>query len=574
MRSRFLIDVPLVARLFLATAALTSLLSNSAAADESIAKWTKALNSGDEKTQIQAINALGQIGPKAKAATGGLAALLSDKAPTVRAHAAYALGKIGPEARDAAPALAKAISDSDYHVQRMAIKALEQIRPDPNVVVEALGKELADEDPSVRVAALHALTEYGDAAVGVLSKALESEKTRYWAALALGELGPKAKSAVESLAGALADKNPEVRLEVLIALARIGPDAAAAVPAIASHLNDPDSSVKHAAGYALGSIGPAAASAADALRKEMNSEGHEDHLEQCVCCWALARIEPDNKQAREHAIKSLLENVKDENPRVQSAVLRGLMDLGAPPDELVPALAYVIANGQEPAVGEALGALSTMGDTALPVLADALKRPEARGRAAMLIGYLGPKAGAIVPELATALADKNPQVRREVLFALAAIGADAAPAADAIQKSLDDPEVDNRAVAAYALGRIGPAARAALPKLQAELTSPESLVRVASAYALVHVAPDNQDVVRAALPVLVQGLRNPKAAARRGAAEGLARVGKPARRAAEGALRAATHDPDASVRKAALEALEKMGAVVDAPPPQAALRKK
>ncbi|KKL57507.1 hypothetical protein LCGC14_2234710, partial [marine sediment metagenome] len=87
-----------------------------------------------------------------------------------------------------------------------------------------------------------------------------------------------------------------------------------------------------------------------------------------------------------------------------------------------------------------------------------------------------------------------------------------APTAAAIQKSLDDPEVDNRAVAAYALGRIGPAARAALPKLQAELTSPESLVRVASAYALVHVAPDNQGVVRAALPVLVQGLRNPNAA--------------------------------------------------------------
>jgi HEAT repeat protein len=71
------------------------------------------------------------------------------------------------------------------------------------------------------------------------------------------------------------------------------------------------------------------------------------------------------------------------------------------------------------------------------------------------------------------------------------------------------------------------------------------------------------------LPILVQGLQNPIAAARRGSAEALAKLGKPARPAAEGALRAATHDPDDTVRKAALEALERMGAVVDGIRPSA-----
>lgn len=567
MQSRFLVEWPARARSIAAVVAVSclwsSLLSSAAAADDAIARQIEALQKGDEKARIGAIDALGQIGPKAKGATSELAALLSDKAPAVRAHAAYALGQIGPEARDAAPALAKAISDSDDHVQRMAIKALEQIRPDPKVVVEALGEELDDENPSVRVAALHALTEYGDSAIPVLSKALASEDTRYWAALALGELGPKAKGAVESLVSALADKNPHVRSEVLIALARIGPDAAAAVPAITPLLEDPDVSVQHAAEFALGSMGPAAAGAIDALRKKHDSK---DELERCICCWALARIEPENKAAREHAIRMLVEAAKKKNPRVQSAAVQGLMDLQAPPEEIVPALADVIAEGEEPAVSEALGALLSLGEAATSVLDEALERPEARGRAAVLITYLGSKARATVPALASALADKNPEVRREVLFALAAIGADAAPAVDTIQKSLDDPEPGNRAVAAYALGRIGPAARAALPKLQEELTSAESLVRVACAYALVHVAPGNQGTLRAALPVLVRGLQNPNAAARRGAAEGLAQVGKPARRAAEGALRAATHDPDASVRMAALEALEKMGAVIDAPP--------
>ncbi len=125
----------------------------------------------------------------------------------------------------------------------------------------------------------------------------------------------------------------------------------------------------------------------------------------------------------------------------------------------------------------------------------------------------------------------------------------------------------NRAVAAYALGRIGPAAAAALPELQDALTAEEQLVRVASAFALVNIAPGNEPIVRMSVPVLVQGLQSPTAAARRGAAEGLGIVGKPARSAAEGALRAAATDRDETVRKAALEALERMGAVVDSPAP-------
>jgi HEAT repeat protein len=261
----------------------------------------------------------------------------------------------------------------------------------------------------------------------------------------------------------------------------------------------------------------------------------------------------------------LLERIKDKNPRVQTAAIRGLVDLKTPPKELVPALGYVILNGQEPAVGEALSTLTMLGDSATPVLADALAKPEIRGRAALLLTYLGPQAKAAVPQLTAALADEDPLVRREVLFALAAVGPEAASASGALTKALDDPEERNRAVAAYALGRIGPEAKAALPKLQDGLTSSEPIVRVASAYALVHLVPGDAKIAQATVPVLVQGLQNPIVAARRGAAEALGQVGKPARAASEAALRAAAEDPDPTVRKAAFEALEKMGAVVVAP---------
>ena len=574
MRSRYFVDRRLSSWMVWAAIAGTMFLSCAApraVADDAVAKWTQALKSGDEKTRLDAIDALGQMGPAAKGATGALAALLSDKSAEVRANAAFALQNIGPDAMAAAPALAKAILDPDLHVQHMAIAALEKIRPDPKMVVEVLGKALEDDDPAVQVAALQALTEYSDAALPVLKKSLANPETTYWAALAIGELGPKAKGAVDNLVGALTHKDPQTRREVLIAISRVGADAASAVPSITPLLEDPDTTVRNAAALALGSMGPAAAAATDALRKGIHSK---DELEQCVSCWALARIEPENKEARETAIKHLLEVVKNNNPRVQSAALRGLMDLQAEPKQIVPALAYVIINGQEPAVGEALGALSTLGETAAPVLADAVaNRPEARARAATLIAYLGPKAKAAVPALSAALSDQDPEVRRELLFALAAIGPDSAPAFAALQKALDDSEPRNRAIAAYALGRIGPPAKAALPKLQVELSSADPLIRVASAYALVHVLPGNEAIAKAALPVLVQGLQNPVAAARRGAAEALAQIGKPARTAAEGALRAATHDPDESVRKAALEALERMGAVVDGVRPSVSLKR-
>src|SRR5690606_37610181 len=155
-------------------------------------------------------------------------------------------------------------------------------RPEPKVVIEALGRALADEDPSVRVAAPSTLTEYGEAAVPVLAQALEDESTRYWAALALGELRQRAAPAVEAMAKGLTAKHPEVRRELLIALARVGAAAAPAVPAITPLLEDKNEAVAYAAGFALGSIGPGAASAVDALQKTMADGSDHDKLEICV----------------------------------------------------------------------------------------------------------------------------------------------------------------------------------------------------------------------------------------------------------------------------------------------------
>ncbi len=358
----------------------------------------------------------------------------------------------------------RAVGDPDTHVRRMAILALESIHPEPAGVTAALTKALEDSEPAVRIAALNALTEEGEAAVPALAKALANPKTRYWALLALGELGPQAKSAIGDLIPLLKDERAEIRRETLITLSRMGPDAAPAVQAIILALaDDPHPTVRDSAALALGRMGPGAAAAADALTKATHDP---DEMLKVVSLWALARVEPTNDAARKEAIAKLTAALKNANPRVQVMALKGLVDLNSAPEKLVPLLTNIIAEakGEGALVDEALGALSVMGENGAPGLIAALKSPEARGRAAMLLAQIGPKAGGAVSALAAALDDKNPEVRREILFALANMGSSATTAERAIAKELEDPESRVRAGAAYALGphrRAGPRGAAA-----------------------------------------------------------------------------------------------------------------
>jgi HEAT repeat protein len=541
---------------------LAVLLATRASAQDPVAKLTAAVNARDEKTQIQAIDTLARMGPAAKPAIRTLAALLqqANSSPSVRAHAAYALGALGTAAADAADALSVAAAqDSDAQVRRQAVRALSRIHSEPQLAIASLGNALEDPDPAVRVAALDSLTSAGPAAVPVLGKALENPATRYWAALALGELHKDAKPALGALVEAMKDERPEVRREVLVALARIGPDAAAAVPAISALLADPDASARHAAAFALGHIGPQAASAAPLLVRDRQSK---DPLMQAVSAWALAHIDPTDAAVRRDAIGLLTQAIRDKNPRVQGAAFRGLIELENDPTKLVPALSLAITESDPSLVHDILSAAASLGESGIPVLIEALKRPEAATSAASLLAGLGSKAKSATPALAAMLGDPTGELRREALLALAAMGADAAPAQAAILKMLSDPELRVRTVAAYALGRIGTDASTAAPQLRAELQSTDPVMRVASAWALVHVSPRGEQVAPEVLPNLMQGLKNENVPVRRGSAEALGRLGKAAR-TAEGALRVTARDPDETVRKAALEALERMGTIVD-----------
>ena len=88
------------------------------------------------------MEALGDIGPKAKAAVPALSEALKDQNEYVRRRAAQALSNIGPEAKKAAPSLIEALKDNNSWVRKNAAQALKKINtPEAQKALEEYKKK-------------------------------------------------------------------------------------------------------------------------------------------------------------------------------------------------------------------------------------------------------------------------------------------------------------------------------------------------------------------------------------------------------------------------------------------------
>ncbi len=173
--------------------------------DRKMKIYMKKLKSSDESVRVDAADMLGNYGDKGEVATSALAEALSDSSAKVRGHAARALGKIGPKAADAMAALKTATGDKDGVVRVQAAAAMMRIDPETTrQAMPVLIKAMKDPLPIVRSEATGALALVGDRVPGVVGKLIDaladsSEDVRIQAAVALGKMGPKAKSALPAL---------------------------------------------------------------------------------------------------------------------------------------------------------------------------------------------------------------------------------------------------------------------------------------------------------------------------------------------------------------------------------------
>lgn len=146
---------------------------------------------GDPEADLRgiAVDCLGAMGPRAAGAAEPLAALLADRAGSIRLQTALALGDIGtPVARAAIPVpvliSALTVDDAKAYPRDYALRAphvLGSLGPRANAAVAALLQALEYDDRSCRLDAAWALGQVGPAAVKALpalEKARDANKAK------------------------------------------------------------------------------------------------------------------------------------------------------------------------------------------------------------------------------------------------------------------------------------------------------------------------------------------------------------------------------------------------------------
>jgi hypothetical protein len=203
------------------------------------------------------LGALRRKYPAAKQAIPALTEVLSDSARMVRFDAALTLAEMGPDASNAVPALTKLLADSGRsgdpeiasipYVQAVAANALGSIGPPAAAALPELGNALQATNPYLRGQAAVAIWRISgdvDTTLPVLLREMpgEIQDSKWDWIIALGEMGPRAKTAIPQLKMELKqDTEPWVLKYVTNALMKIDSNA---IPKIEDEVKAQDAKSK------------------------------------------------------------------------------------------------------------------------------------------------------------------------------------------------------------------------------------------------------------------------------------------------------------------------------------------
>jgi HEAT repeat protein len=348
--------------------------------------------------QIQAVKALGHLGPPAKAAIPALRGLLL-QGQAGNAEAAAALAGIG---RAAVPALVQGVEDEREEVRKLALGALEELgadgapalfaaldskhedvrrhvarqyvfslrqsRPAARPAVKPLLVALRDPQMAVRRIAARTLSTMdneGQAMLSVLAELLKEKEPGYrrTAAELLWKCGaagmPLLKAAFQDedakvRAGALASAEPidghvgwalphvapflkvGVRDTRALAARVLGRVGPAAAPALLEALKDGEAAVRDSAARSLSVIGPAAAAAYPALLRTLEAEA--DERVKALVIVVAVRLAPDR------AAPLFAAALRLEGDEARRQCFAELVEASMPSPALVP---YLIAGLKE-----------------------------------------------------------------------------------------------------------------------------------------------------------------------------------------------------------------------------------
>ena len=275
-----------------------------------------ALAFGDPDVELRAGAAAAVYWNPTEAFVPALEKGLGDASPRVRRLSAEALGRIGPAARAAAPALLGAILEVDRETRSRCDRALRVPRPAIQAVHLAVAEELRvlAEGFRVRGAATEALVALGSEAIPCLLAALEDRRAEV--RLIAAEILARFTAAGESVAPALArsvtsDPEAVVREASIRSLDALGRHDRALVTA----LRDPDAHVRIAATVAIERTG--GCSEWEAVVALVDTLGDMDSRVRKAACYALTH-------RSDESIPTVSARLEDPDPEVRARAARAL----------------------------------------------------------------------------------------------------------------------------------------------------------------------------------------------------------------------------------------------------------
>jgi HEAT repeat protein len=275
----------------------------------------------DAYVRRAAIDGLGMVGAPAKGAVKDLETVATNDPNYLRrVSARVALIRIAGASEERVRALAAFLepmkplrdpTDKGYEpdadlAPQFAASQLGELREKASAAIPQLLAALKHTDAGVRVNAAAALGRVGAfnspesiaALIDTLKNDLEREARRS-AAGSLGEIGPKAKSAIPALRTALKGDGKGGWWVAADALGKIG--GAEVVPALVEGLASPDDGVCSTSMKSLGNLGAIAKPAIMALEKARQEDPRPDN--RAVAAEALQRIEQAIEKMKQHPKK-------------------------------------------------------------------------------------------------------------------------------------------------------------------------------------------------------------------------------------------------------------------------------
>jgi HEAT repeat protein len=558
----------------------------------------EALTSMDYSLRNAATTALRKIG--AAAVEPLLEELKPDRRSEFRLATVQALGNLGPQAKAAVPKLLRALEEENPSFNAAVITALTQIGISQPAAVPALLSALNTPEVSTRETLVNALARVGEPAVEELRGALKSKQglVRAGAAKALGRIGRPAQRVLSDLTQAMQDRDQSVSFAATVAWGTLVPIApptsmdAKSIEALLEGVKNADYLTRQEALGVLGRVVPEAV-AIHALVARLRT-GPED-VRQAVGSALAARGKTDPMAVQEYL--DAFRQSEEKDVAFRGAIADILFHIGPPARETVPALVEVLEvkdklEGKDranfPRYVMALGAIGPDARAALPALSKAIESGEPillraaveavgrigpdsevkrqllkaitrdstiRSAAIKVLGKITPVESEVEAALSEALKDESWIVRVEAAVTLGTLGRKTKEAVKVLVEIAEKSAKTNPSLhgtALKALGVFGPEAKGALPVLtEALINTPDSNSRESVADLLGDIGPEAQDAVPALRTRLLQDI---DPSVRRKAAAALGTIGLADSKVIED-LSQALKDPDPRVGQQAAAAL-------------------